>query len=86
MDKICRIYRMSVLKNVVQFVNFGFASQNIKSAHVHTLMGVIFSFILHLFFPEKLMAHIDETYTWKNVEPGIVVKVKHFWPVLLNSF
>ncbi|VIO91694.1 Uncharacterized protein BM_BM10817 [Brugia malayi] len=33
------------------------------------------SFILHLFFPENLMAHIDETYTWKTVEPGIVVGV-----------
>ncbi|VDK29339.1 unnamed protein product [Gongylonema pulchrum] len=35
------------------------------------------SFVLHLFFPEKLMAHIDETYTWKTVQPGIVVGVKH---------
>ncbi|KAM3723426.1 Sodium/hydrogen exchanger [Dirofilaria immitis] len=33
------------------------------------------SFILHLFFPESFMAHIDETYTWKTVEPGIVVGV-----------
>ncbi|VDP11843.1 unnamed protein product [Onchocerca flexuosa] len=33
------------------------------------------SFILHLFFPENLMIHIDEKYTWKTVEPGIVVGV-----------
>ncbi|VBB26902.1 unnamed protein product [Acanthocheilonema viteae] len=33
------------------------------------------SFILHLFFPQNLMTHIDETYTWKTVEPRIIVGV-----------
>uniref|UniRef100_A0A0R3S0L2 Na_H_Exchanger domain-containing protein n=1 Tax=Elaeophora elaphi TaxID=1147741 RepID=A0A0R3S0L2_9BILA len=45
--------------------------------HLCLMILVIFFcyFILHLFFPQNLMAHIDETYTWKTVEPGIVVGV-----------